>query len=164
MTKPVFSSISDQRKQGLIQHISFLLLFFFPECKRLSQSACVIYLSCSFLPWQMKRQPFRSETNHPCLAGSCVKQRWCNRTGSWSSLQLWPDFYKEHISFLLLISHNAFLRCANKLPGIHIHKLCTQTNDELSTLSQQERRVKWKWNIQSTPYLANNWCFKLHEQ
>lgn len=64
---------------------------------------------------------------------------------------LWPNFYKEQKinkkSASLLISHNAFLRCANKLPGIHIHKPRAQTNDELSTLSQQERPNEMEMNI-----------------
>lgn len=64
----------------------------------------------------------------------------------------WPNFYKEQQqqqkkSVSLLISHNAFLRCANKLSGIHIHKPRAQTNDELSTLSQQERPDEMEMNI-----------------
>lgn len=100
------------------------------------------------------------------LRGSSPKQQWCNFTELGWELEFaafhthtcicrqWPNFYKEQISFPLLISHNAFLRCANKLPEIHIHKPRAQTNDELSTLSQQEGQMKWKWNIQPTLYHA----------
>lgn len=51
--------------------------------------------------------------------------------------------YKALISFLLLISHNAFLRCANKVPEIHIHKPGAQMNAELSTLSQWKGIISW---------------------
>lgn len=83
--------------------------------------------------------------------GSSPEQHWCNFTGDGLSfsafthrVRQWPNFYEEQISFPLLISHNAFLRCANKLPRIHIHKPQVQTNDELPTLSQQ--KAKWNGN------------------